>query len=62
MRRVVDENGFVVDVAGTGDDGLALASTGTYDLVILDVMLPGRDGWAVLATPAPHPSPQPECF
>jgi two-component system copper resistance phosphate regulon response regulator CusR len=42
------ENGFVVDVAARGDDGLRRALAGEYDLVILDVMLPGRDGWSVL--------------
>jgi two-component system copper resistance phosphate regulon response regulator CusR len=48
LRRGLTENGFVVDVAGHGEDGLRLAADG-YDLVILDVMLPGRDGWSVLA-------------
>lgn len=42
------ENGFVVDVAARGDDGLHLGLTHDYDLIILDVALPGRDGWAVL--------------
>jgi two-component system copper resistance phosphate regulon response regulator CusR len=48
LRRGLTENGFVVDVAARGDDGLHLARTGAYDLVVLDVMLPGRDGWSVL--------------
>jgi two-component system, OmpR family, copper resistance phosphate regulon response regulator CusR len=48
LRKGLTEAGFVVDVAATGDDGLHLARTGGYDLVILDVLLPGRDGWAVL--------------
>jgi two-component system copper resistance phosphate regulon response regulator CusR len=48
LRKGLAENGFVVDVAGDGVDGLHLARTGGYDLVILDVMLPGRDGWSVL--------------
>jgi two-component system copper resistance phosphate regulon response regulator CusR len=48
LRKGLSENGFVVDVAGRGDDGLHRALTGEYDLVILDVMLPGRDGWSVL--------------
>jgi two-component system copper resistance phosphate regulon response regulator CusR len=42
------ENGFVVDVAEQGIDGVHLGATGDYDLIILDVMLPGRDGWAVM--------------
>ncbi|MCE9563368.1 MAG: heavy metal response regulator transcription factor [Planctomycetes bacterium] len=49
LKKGLSENGFVVDVAANGDDGLALARTGAYDLVVLDVMLPGQDGWAVLA-------------
>jgi len=49
LRRGLEENGFVVDVAGRGDDGLHLARTVNYDVVILDVMLPGLDGWAVVA-------------
>lgn len=43
------EHGFVVDVATNGDDGLGMALIGEYDLLILDVMLPGRDGWSVLS-------------
>jgi two-component system copper resistance phosphate regulon response regulator CusR len=48
LRKGLAENGFVVDVAGQGDDGLHLARTGDYDLVILDVMLPDLDGWSIL--------------
>ena len=49
LRRGLEENGFVVDVARRGDDGLHMARTVVYDVVILDVMLPGLDGWAVVA-------------
>ena len=42
------EAGFVVDLARDGRDGLHLGVTEAYDLAILDVMLPGIDGWAVL--------------
>lgn len=49
LRKGLSENGFVVDVAGEGEEGLHLATTGNYDLVILDVMLPERNGWSVLA-------------
>lgn len=49
LRKGLEENGFVADVAGRGDDGLHLARTARYDVVILDVMLPGLDGWAVVA-------------
>ena len=41
LRKGLVESGFVVDVAAAGDDGLHLAHHRAYDLVILDVMLPG---------------------
>jgi two-component system copper resistance phosphate regulon response regulator CusR len=49
LRKGLAENGFVVDLAADGEDGLELARSGGYELVVLDVMLPGRDGWSVLA-------------
>jgi two-component system, OmpR family, copper resistance phosphate regulon response regulator CusR len=49
LRKGLVENGFVVDVASQGDEGLQLARTQEYDLVILDVMLPQQDGWSVLS-------------
>lgn len=49
LRNGLTENGFVADVSGRGDDGLHAAMTGEYDLIILDVMLPERDGWSVLS-------------
>ncbi len=42
------ENDFVVDVANNGVDGLHYLLTSDYDLVILDVMLPGINGWKVI--------------
>jgi two-component system copper resistance phosphate regulon response regulator CusR len=48
LRKGLAENGFIVDVASQGDDGLHAACTSDYDLIILDVMLPQRDGWSVL--------------
>jgi len=44
------ESGFVVDLARNGVDGLHLAVSGDYDLLVLDVMLPGLNGWQVLET------------
>ncbi|HLZ21890.1 MAG TPA: response regulator transcription factor [Ktedonobacterales bacterium] len=44
LRRVLMEERHVVDVASDGPAGLTLAATDTYDLVILDLMLPGMDG------------------
>ncbi len=49
LKKGLTENGFVVDVATNGEDGLHLAKTSEYDLVVLDVMLPGRDGWSVIS-------------
>lgn len=49
LQRGLTEAGFVVDLARCGIDGLHLALTGEYDAVVLDVMLPGLDGWQVLA-------------
>ena len=49
LKKGLGEQGFVVDVAHDGEQGLHLAKTGEYDLVVLDVMLPDRDGWQLLA-------------
>ena len=48
LRQGLTEAGFVVDLAASGLDGHHLASTGTYDLIVLDVMLPDVDGWRIL--------------
>ncbi|EKZ96100.1 heavy metal response regulator transcription factor [Cupriavidus metallidurans] len=48
LRKGLTESSFVVDLASTGRDGLHHAIDGDYDLVILDVMLPGMNGWEVL--------------
>ena len=48
LRKGLSENGFIVDLATNGEDGLHLALTGEYDIIVLDVMMPGRDGWSVL--------------
>ncbi len=49
LRQGLSEAGYVVDLARTGHDGLHLATSEAYDLAVLDVMLPGIDGWQVLA-------------
>ena len=48
LRQGLVEAGFVVDLARDGVDGLHFGETGDYDLAILDVMLPGLDGWEIL--------------
>ncbi len=48
LRQGLVEAGFVVDLARDGLDGLHFALAEAYDLTILDVMLPGIDGWQVL--------------
>ncbi len=49
LRRGLTQSGYVVDVASDGIDGRHLALEGDYDLVFLDVMLPGIDGFGVLS-------------
>jgi two-component system copper resistance phosphate regulon response regulator CusR len=48
LRKGLTENGFVVDLVSNGMDGLHLALTEDYAVIVLDVMLPGMDGWSVL--------------
>ncbi|MFJ4142465.1 heavy metal response regulator transcription factor [Pseudomonas sp. NPDC089734] len=48
MHQGLTESGYIVDVATTGIDGLCLAQQQIYDIVILDINLPGMDGWDVL--------------
>jgi two-component system copper resistance phosphate regulon response regulator CusR len=48
LEKGLSENGFVVDVASAGDEGLRKALDGKYEVIILDIMLPQRDGWSVL--------------
>ena len=50
LKKGLSENGHVVDTANHGEDGLHLAMTEEYDLVVLDINLPGRDGWSILQT------------
>ena len=46
LQKGLTESGYVVDL-GDGDEVMLLALDINYDLIILDVMLPGRDGWAI---------------
>ena len=48
IRQGLREEGWRVDVAADGDAGLAMLRSGRYDVIALDIMLPGRDGLSVL--------------
>jgi two-component system, OmpR family, copper resistance phosphate regulon response regulator CusR len=49
LRKGLAEQGYAVDCSRKGTEGLECARQGHYDLVILDIMLPGRDGWSILS-------------
>ncbi|SOY44534.1 heavy metal response regulator transcription factor [Cupriavidus taiwanensis] len=48
LQKGLTESGFVVDIATTGGDGIHMSEMTNYDVIILDVMLPGADGWTVI--------------
>ncbi len=48
LRKGLQEHGFIADISADGEDGLYLAQTGDYDLIILDIMLPKKDGWSII--------------
>jgi len=50
LKQGLSEAGFVTDLARDGLDGLHLALSEPYDLIVLDVMLPSLDGWKILET------------
>ena len=54
LKKGLSENGFVVDVADNGIDGLHFAETNSYDCIVLDVMMPGMDGWSVIENIRKH--------
>ena len=49
VKRGLEAEGFTVEVAFDGNDGLWLATESTYDLLVLDIMLPGRNGYRICA-------------
>src|SRR4249919_883904 len=49
LKRGLEAEGFAVDVAANGTDGLWLATEHPYDVIVLDVMLPGLNGYRVCA-------------
>ena len=48
LEKGLKESGYDVDLADKGDSGLQMALDQHYDLIVLDIMLPGRDGWSVM--------------
>jgi two-component system OmpR family response regulator len=50
VRRGLTENGTAIDIAAKGEDALWLARAHDYDAIVLDVMLPGLDGFATCAS------------
>src|SRR5258706_4886407 len=50
LREGLEAEHYEVSIADTGEEGFFLASQGSFDLILLDLMLPGRDGMDVLST------------
>jgi len=48
VKKGLKEQGFTVEYSGDGDEGFHLAVTQVYDVIVLDIMLPGRDGLSIL--------------
>ena len=48
LAKALREEGYAVDIADTGDEGLYKLVNFNYDAIVLDVMLPQRDGWQLL--------------
>jgi two-component system copper resistance phosphate regulon response regulator CusR len=48
IKKGLAEHGYTADIANNGEDGLYLAANSDYECIVLDVMLPKRDGWSVL--------------
>jgi two-component system, OmpR family, copper resistance phosphate regulon response regulator CusR len=49
LKRGFGEAGFVVNIAADGDEGMRQIQAGPFDLIVLDIMLPGMDGWQILS-------------
>lgn len=56
LKQGLSEQGYTVDHASDGLDGLHLAATGDYDAIVLDIMLPGLDGIGILKSLRPSNS------
>ncbi|PWU12702.1 MAG: DNA-binding response regulator [Bdellovibrio sp.] len=49
LEKGITEQGYVVDVVHDGEEGLMLAQNRSYDLIVLDIMMPKLDGWSVIS-------------
>lgn len=49
LRQALQEEGYAVDVAHTGTEGSLLAKTEPYDVLVLDILLPGKNGFQIIA-------------
>lgn len=54
LHKGLAEYGFLVQPADNGEEGLALAESGGFDLIVLDLLLPRMDGWTVIRTLREH--------
>lgn len=59
VRKALLEQGFSVDVTADGDEALYLATNQSYDVLVLDIMLPGHDGLSILKTLRDRRNPVP---
>jgi len=48
LKEVLENNNYAVELSADGEEGLYMALNGPFDLVVLDVLLPGLSGWEVL--------------
>lgn len=53
VAQVLEKNNYTVDLAHDGEYGLDCALSGIYDMIILDIMLPGRSGLEIFKHPPP---------
>ncbi|WP_157216442.1 sensor histidine kinase [Flavisphingomonas formosensis] len=60
--RILGRRGFAVETAGSGDEGIARARDGAFDLVAVDHYMPGRDGLSTLAEISAMPNPPPVVY
>ena len=59
VRKGLEEQGFVVECSRDGDEAYLLATTRQYDAIVLDIMLPGRDGLSILQNLRKQSNPVP---